>query len=96
VSDYERHKICMECEEPKPITDFSYGFGSYRKSDKCKQCKSTSKKWYFGGSVRAIGKTNRVCKSSTYFDKKPVPLSELKDQVTMLNNRDYRVTEDEK
>lgn len=93
---YERHKICMTCETVKPITDFSYGFGSYRKSDKCDECKvEKNKKWSFGGSIRAIGKDNRICKSSTYFDKKLVPLSRMNDQVRAINNRDYIKTDNE-
>jgi hypothetical protein len=87
----------MTCEAVKPITDFSYGFGSYRKSDKCDKCKGEKlKKWVYGGSIRAIGETNRVCRSSTYFDKKPPCLSKLKGQVRMISGRDYKVTENEK
>ena len=80
----------MRCEEIKPITAFSYGFGSYRKADKCDECKTGKlKQWSFGGSIRALSKDARICKSSTYFDKTTPSLSKIKDQARMINDRDY-------
>ena len=87
---YKRHKVCIKCEELKSIDQFPYGYGSYRKSGKCKQCTGEPiKQWSFGGSIRAITTDSRICKSSTYFNKKLPSLSRLKEQATMINNRDY-------
>lgn len=86
---YERHKVCMECKEIKPITAFPYGFGSYRKSDRCRECKGEAEsKWLFGGSLRVINKKDRVCRSTTFFDKRPENLSKLKSKAERISDRE--------